>query len=68
MLTMTILSIFCFGLFRVVFEYFYVLNLFLSRTPQDFAQNSRFFSCLLSLCLTVDFKNSFLTCPKVGDF
>ena len=34
-----------FILFNVVFKYFYFLNLFLPRKPQDFAKNSRFFVC-----------------------
>ena len=34
-----------FILFCVAFKYFYFLNLFLPRKPQDFAENSRVFVC-----------------------
>ena len=50
-------------LFLVAFKYFYFLNLFLSRKPQDFPENSPFFICLFALCWNSSSKKSFATCP-----
>ena len=33
-----------------------------------FAENLRFFICLFILRWNSDSKNTFITCPKVGDF
>ena len=52
-----------FILFCVVFKYFYFLNLFLPRNPQDFAESSCFFICLFPLCWNSDSKNSFIEYP-----
>ena len=54
---------FFFVLFCVAFKYFYFLNLFLPRKPQDFAENLPFFVCLFPLCWNFNSKNSFVTCP-----
>ena len=55
------MTIFSFFFVLVVFKYFYVLNLFLPRNPQDFAENSRFFVCLFPFYWNSNSKNSFVT-------
>ena len=52
-----------FILSHAVFKYFYFLNLFLLRKPQDFAEILRFFVCLFPLCWNSDSKSSFVTYP-----
>ena len=54
-------------LFCLVFKYIDFLNLILSRKPQDFAENSRFFVCLFPFCWNSDSKNYFVTYLYVGD-
>ena len=58
---MTVLSNFLFVLFCVVFEQFYFLNPLLPRKPQDFAENSRFFSFVYFLCVGIQILKIFMS-------